>query len=380
MENNVVLLIVISGVALASIVVNVWLWLRNRRNTKKVVFLFNALDNGDYTFRFLEGKGLDSELNAALNRMKEILQHARDQQKEKEKYFEFIIDSIDTGILVVDKEHGYVIRSNRAALKMLDREAITHLDQVKEKLKNFAVRESNTVLAGRRVRILGFSDIKGELANQETDSWVRLIRVLTHEIMNTLTPVISLSETLLERAEGEQKEGLQVINQTSKDLIRFVENYRKFIHLPQPQPELFYVKPFMERMAKLAQPLADKGQTLEVEVAPADLLVYADESLIARVVSNLVKNAVEATHEGQHIWLKAFTGDHDEVVMEVADDGETIPAELADHIFIPFFTTKKEGSGIGLSVSRQIMRMSNGSLTLVNDEGKGPTTFRLTFA
>ena len=380
MENNVVLLIVITRVALASIVVNVWLWLRNRRNTKKVVFLFNALDNGDYTFRFLEGKGLDSELNTALNRVKEILQHARDQQKEKEKYFEFIIDSIDTGILVVDEEHGYVIRSNRAALKMLDREAITHLDQVKEKLKNFAVRESNTVLAGRRVRILGFSDIKGELANQETDSWVRLIRVLTHEIMNTLTPVISLSETLLERAEGEQKEGLQVINQTSKDLIRFVENYRKFTHLPQPQPELFYVKPFMERMAKLAQPLADKGQTLEVDVTPADLLVYADESLIARVVSNLVKNAVEATHEGQHIWLRAFTGDHDEVVMEVADDGETIPAELADHIFIPFFTTKKEGSGIGLSVSRQIMRMSNGSLTLVNDEGKGPTTFRLTFA
>lgn len=364
-------------IIVALVVTVVVLWRRNRNTIDKVTFLFNAIDNGDYAFRYAEDQKSNAMVNAALNRIKEILQHARDEQIEKEKYFELILDSVDTGVLVIDGERGIVLRCNRAALRLLGREAVTHVDQVKEQLKKFAVRETHTVLQQRRVRIIAFSDIGGELANQETDSWVRLIRVLTHEMMNTLTPVISLSEALLPKAEGEQREGLEVIHRTSQDLIRFVENYRRFTHVPTPQPQLFYVKPFLERMAAQAQPLLGEGVTLNLDVEPADLLVYADESLLARVVSNLLKNAAEATMAGQHVRLHAFSDTDEAVVIDVSDDGAPIPADIASHIFIPFFTTKAEGSGIGLSISRQIMRVSNGSLSLLPYHDDGITTFRL---
>ena len=366
--------IIIIVVLVVTVVV---LWRRNRNTIDKVTFLFNAIDNGDYAFRYAEDQKSNAMVNAALNRIKEILQHARDEQIEKEKYFELILDSVDTGVLVIDGERGIVLRCNRAALRLLGREAVTHVDQVKEQLKKFAVRETHTVLQQRRVRIIAFSDIGGELANQETDSWVRLIRVLTHEMMNTLTPVISLSEALLPKAEGEQREGLEVIHRTSQDLIRFVENYRRFTPVPTPQPQLFYVKPFLERMAAQAQPLLGEGVTLNLDVEPADLLVYADESLLARVVSNLLKNAAEATTAGQHVRLHAFSDTDEAVVIDVSDDGAPIPADIASHIFIPFFTTKAEGSGIGLSISRQIMRVSNGSLSLLPYHDDGITTFRL---
>lgn len=364
-------------IIVALVVTVVVLWRRNRNTIDKVTFLFNAIDNGDYAFRYAEDQKSNAMVNVALNRIKEILQHARDEQIEKEKYFELILDSVDTGVLVIDGERGIVLRCNRAALRLLGREAVTHVDQVKEQLKKFAVRETHTVLQQRRVRIIAFSDIGGELANQETDSWVRLIRVLTHEMMNTLTPVISLSEALLPKAEGEQREGLEVIHRTSQDLIRFVENYRRFTHVPTPQPQLFYVKPFLERMAAQAQPLLGEGVTLNLDVEPADLLVYADESLLARVVSNLLKNAAEATTAGQHVRLHAFSDTDEAVVIDVSDNGAPIPADIASHIFIPFFTTKAEGSGIGLSVSRQIMRVSNGSLSLLPYHDDGITTFRL---
>lgn len=353
------------------------LWRRNHRMAGKVTFLLNAIDNGDYAFRYPEEKNGDAMVNNALNRIKEILQHARDEQIEKEKYFEQILDAVDTGVLVVDEERGLALRSNRAARRLLKRDAVTHISQVEEELKRFSVRETHAILQQRHVRIIAFSDIGGELANQEIDSWVRLIRVLTHEIMNTLTPVISLSEALLPKAEGEQREGLEVIHRTSQDLIRFVDNYRKFTHVPTPQPQLFYIKPFLERMAAQAQPLLGEGVTLSLDVEPADLLAYADESLMARVVSNLLKNAAEATTAGQHIRLHAFSDTDEAVVIDVSDDGTPIPADIASHIFIPFFTTKAEGSGIGLSISRQIMRVSNGSLTLLPYHDDNVTTFRM---
>ena len=357
------------------------LWRRCRRTAGKVAFLFNALDNGDYTFRFAEdGKSVgEGNVNATLNRVKDILSHARDEQKEREKYFELILDSVDTAIIVLDGERGIVLRYNKAAQRMARRNVITHIDQVKDMMKSLSVRETRTELRGRQVRILAMSDIKGELADKEIDSWVKLTRVLTHEIMNTVTPIVSLSDTLMKHADGELKDGLKVINSTGGELVRFVENYRKFTHVPTPQPTLFYVGPFLERMAGLAKPQLKAGCTVEVSVEPDDLIVYADEGLISRVVSNLIKNAAEAIGEGRHVWLKASTDDGDTVNIDVVDDGPLIPNDVAAHIFIPFFTTKKDGSGIGLSISRQIMRASNGFISLITDRERGLTTFRLTF-
>ena len=359
----------------------VWQWRRYRKTVKKVVFLFDALDNGDYTFRFPENGKYDDDklMNASLNRVKEILRHARDEQIEREKYFELIIDSVDTGILVLDDGRGVVLRCNKAALKLLQMEVVTHVNQIKDRLESLSVRDAYTTLKGRRVRIVAISDIKGELANQEIDSWVKLIRVLTHEIMNTITPIVSLSEVMLTQAEGGRKAELEVINRTSKELVRFVENYRKFTHVPTPVPQLFYVKPFLERMARLAEQRMRPGCTVGIDVSPEDLLVYADEGLIGRVVSNLLKNAVEAVGGDGSVSVRAYTGDDDKVVVDVTDDGEPIPDDVAAHVFVPFFTTKKDGSGVGLSISRQIMRVSNGTIQLVQDRCNKLTTFRLTF-
>lgn len=378
MDFEVVSLLIIAVVAVAGCL---YFRRRYKSTVDKVTFLFNAIDNGDYNFRFAEdGKAAGEKgLNKSLNKVKDILTHARDEQMEREKYFELILDSVDTGIIVVEDERGVVLRYNHAAQKLLQREMITHVDQIKESLKNFSSRETNTVLKGRRVRIVAFSDIKGELANQETDSWVKLIRVLTHEIMNTVTPIVSLSDTLLRHSEGEQHEGLSVIHHTSKELIKFVENYRRFTHVPTPQPTLFYVKPFLERMTSLARQRMKDGCKVETDIRPKDLIVYADEGLISRVVTNLLKNAAEAVPAGGHIWLKAYTGENDTVVIDVINNGPMIPDDIATHIFVPFFTTKKDGSGIGLSISRQIMRVSNGFISLITDRANHLTTFRLIF-
>lgn len=369
--------IVLSAALVVAIAVIALQWRRHLKVEGKVAFLFNAIDNGDYTFHFAtDGKG-DRMLNTSLNRIKEILQHARDEQIDRERYYEVILNQVDTGILVVDTGRGLVLRSNKAARQMLGREAITHISQVEQQLKAFSVRETYTELKGKRVRIVGFSDIHGELANQEVDAWVKLTRVLTHEIMNSVTPIISITQTLLPHADGKTREGLETIERTSKELMAFVESYRKFTSMPRPEPKLFYVRPFLDRMRRLATQWLGDGSTIEMEVEPKDLLVYADEGLLSRVVSNLLKNAAEATPDGGHIFIKAYTNQHDSVVVEVADDGTPIADDIAPQIFTPFFTTKQGGSGIGLSVSRQIMRSMGGMLELVRTEG--PTTFRLTF-
>lgn len=350
------------------------LYRRNRLNVSKVRFLFDAIDNGDYTFHFSEDakKDSDAALNSLLNRTKSVLQHARDEQKEREKYFELILDAVDTGILVVETQRGIVLRFNRAALQLLQRSDVSYISQVEKQLSAFSVRETHTMLRGKQVRIIGFNDIRGELANKETESWVKLIRVLTHEIMNTLTPIISLSQTLLPKAKGEEREGLEVIHRTSSELIGFVENYRKFTHLPQPQPKIFYAKPFLERMTKLS------GRHVDLSIEPADLLIYTDEGLLSRVVTNLLKNAMQATPDDGRLLMRAYTGESDKIIIEIADNGSKIDAETAEHIFVPFFTTKQDGSGIGLSISRQIMHLLGGTIELLPYDSQGLTTFRLT--
>lgn len=352
------------------------LYKRYQRNIKKVTFMFDSIDSHDYSFKFpTDGlSGNDRLLNISLNRIKQILQNNRDEALEREKYYELIINSVDTGILIVNQK-GNILQHNEAANKLLGVDILTHIDQVKGKLESgsLAKRETTSVLKEKKVRIIAISDINNELSNQEIDSWIKLIRVLTHEIMNTITPITSLSETLLKNAKGEQKAGLDVINKTGKELISFVENYRKFTHIPTPQPTLFYVKPFIERMVSLT------GRAIDIDIKPNDLMVYADEALIAHVVTNVLKNAIQATTQDQQIRIEAFSNEKDAVVIDISNKGELIPEDIAQHIFIPFFTTKKEGSGVGLSLSRQIMRLSNGYIILKQDKEQSIVTFELVF-
>ena len=372
-------LIIIIVLLLVAVVGYIRLYRHYRRNIKKVTFLFDAIDNGDFSFNFPTEKGFkeDKILHKSLNRIKLFLQHTREEQMNREKYYEQILNAVDTGILVVDS-HDNILQHNQAALRLLDTDVLTHMNQVKGKLKDehLAKHETQAMLKDKHVRIIALSDVSHELSNQEVDSWIKLIRVLTHEIMNTITPVTSLSETLLTRVTEDKdlKQGLETIHKTGTELLAFVNNYRRFTHVPQPQPALFYVEPFLERMALLC------NNEVEISVSPKDLLAYADESLLSHVVTNLLKNAVEAFREKEKlsfIRLKAYTNVQESIIIDVSNNAGLIPEDVASHIFIPFFTTKPEGSGIGLSLSRQIMRVSGGSLSLHQDKAQGITTFRI---
>ena len=403
-------LIIIIVLLLVAVVGYIRLYRHYRRNIKKVTFLFDAIDNGDFSFNFPTEKGFkeDKILHKSLNRIKLFLQHTREEQMNREKYYEQILNAVDTGILVVD-DHDNILQHNQAALRLLDTDVLTHMNQVKEKLKDehLAKHETQAMLKDKHVRIIALSDVSHELSNQEVDSWIKLIRVLTHEIMNTITPVTSLSETLLTRVTEDKdlKQGLETIHKTGTELLAFVNNYRRFTHVPQPQPALFYVEPFLERMAMLC------NHEVEISVSPKDLLAYADESLLSHVVTNLLKNAVEAfngqeklsaernkqdgNEQGRNkqecrsadlqsaaskkafIHLQAYANAQESIIIDVSNNAGLIPEDVASHIFIPFFTTKPEGSGIGLSLSRQIMRVSGGSLSLHQDKAQGITTFRI---
>lgn len=395
-------LVIIVLLLVVSVAGYIRLYRHYRRNIKKVIFLFDAIDNVDFSFNFpMQGVSKnDRILHQSLNRIKAFLQHTREEQMEREKYYEKILNIVDAGIMVVDS-HDNVLQHNQAALRLLDTDVLTHLNQVREKLKDehLSKHETATMIKDKPVRIIAISDVSHELSNQEIDSWIKLIRVLTHEIMNTITPVTSLSETLLKELEEDMhwegrfatcpnspKEkdlriGLETIHKTGTELLSFVNNYRRFTHVPQPQPSLFYVEPFLNRMAMLC------NHEVSIEVSPKDLIVYADESLIAHVVTNLLKNAVEAikekksteVSEDKHafIRIKAYANEQEAIVIDVTNNAGIIPDDIAAHIFIPFFTTKKEGSGIGLSLSRQIMRVSGGTLSLHQNKEENTTTFRI---
>lgn len=395
-------LVIIVLLLVVSVAGYIRLYRHYRRNIKKVIFLFDAIDNVDFSFNFpMQGVSKnDRILHQSLNRIKAFLQHTREEQMEREKYYEKILNMVDAGIMVVDS-HDNVLQHNQAALRLLDTDVLTHLNQIKTKLKDehLSKHETATMIKDKPVRIIAISDVSHELSNQEIDSWIKLIRVLTHEIMNTITPVTSLSETLLKELEEDMhwegrfatcpnspKEkdlriGLETIHKTGTELLSFVNNYRRFTHVPQPQPSLFYVEPFLNRMAMLC------NHEVSIEVAPKDLIVYADESLIAHVVTNLLKNAVEAIKEKEStevsedkhafIRIKAYANEQEAIVIDVTNNAGIIPDDIAAHIFIPFFTTKKEGSGIGLSLSRQIMRVSGGTLSLHQNKEENTTTFRI---
>ena len=205
MDINKVIIIVL---LLVAVVGYIRLYRHYRRNIKKVSFLFDAIDNGDFSFNFPTEKGNkeDKILHQSLNRIKLFLQHTREEQMEREKYYEQILNAVDTGIMVVDS-HDNILQHNQAALRLLDTDVLTHINQVREKLKDehLAKHETQAILKSKYVRIIALSDVSHELSNQEVDSWIKLIRVLTHEIMNTITPVTSLSETLLKELNYEKQ-------------------------------------------------------------------------------------------------------------------------------------------------------------------------------
>lgn len=389
-----------------------------KQHARKVLFFLDAIENNDTSIHFAEDSSTpDSRLvNHAINRVAQILYQVKTETAQQEKYYELILNCVDTGIIVLN-DKGVVCQKNNGALHLLGTDILTHivqLERIDKKLanllknchagnklqvpicnergtRNLAVHVSEIMLHGDHLRILALNDIHNELDEKEIDSWTKLTKVLTHEIMNSVTPITSLSKTLLQLAKDENKinrdelqGGLQTICATSQSLMAFVESYRQFTHIPSPMPELFYVKDFTKRMISLARhQYPNSNITFLTEITPDDLILYADENLISQVMTNLLKNAVQAIEsenkdkKEKYIRIHAYCNEEEAVVIEITNNGPPIPPDIENHIFVPFFTTREKGSGVGLSISRQIMRLSGGSLTLKGDEKE--TTFVLKF-
>ncbi len=217
----------------------------------------------------------------------------------------------------------------------------------------------------------------------EQDSWTKLIRVLTHEIMNTVSPIASLSDAMAKsvdengHSELDIKAGLETISDSSKNLIGFVQTYRQLSGVAKPIRKALELKDLMDKVIALnGEPLTSCGAECTYRPEDPDLMIYADEGQISQILINLIKNALQAG--AKHIVISARMGKDDEVIVRVSNDGEPIPASAQEQIFIPFFTTKTEGSGIGLSLARQIMRNHNGSIELAGSD-KLQTVFELRF-
>ncbi len=391
---------------------------------RKTAFMFNALENNDFTFRFREDykNNSDRMLNASLNRIKEILGKAKIDAIEREKYYELIMNCVDTAIIVLD-ERGMVYQTNNHALHLLGLSTFTHVDQLRvidrELVDAFhnaqpgsrfqqsftnergtvtlAISVSSFIAGDRKLRIIAANDINSSLDEKEVESWSRLIRVLTHEIMNSITPITSLSETLISINEGGNEEisqGLEVIRTTARSLISFVDTYRRLARIPMPSKHPFYIKPFLERQLQLGiRALNGSVNQLvrtSVTIDNPELLLYGDEDLLGQVVSNLIKNALQAIELSlagnrpavedyvPFLSLHAYTNEAQEILIEVSDNAGGIPYEVVENMFVPFFTTKENGSGIGLSLSRQIMRLHNATLKLTSNT-TARTTFTLCF-
>ena len=312
------------------------------QNIRKLTYLFDSIENGDYAFKFTEydGSFSDNMLNMSLNRIKDILVHARMETIQREKYYAEILDRVGTGVLVINAK-GNVYQINRSALRMFGLPVVTHVNQLSvidwtvsrtilalksgEKrqlsfstergVSNLSVDASEMIVRDTPLRIIAMNDVHEELDEKENESWIRLIRILTHEIMNSVAPITSISDSLLSEKEqipASAREGIEVIRTTSRGLVRFVESYRQLTRIPAPNCRPFYLRPFLERMRTLALQGQEKSVpvSIEIDVEPTDLLLYADEEGRLRAWGNRAEGRWKGECWREGFRPYAFSGVH----------------------------------------------------------------------
>ena len=396
---------IISAVAVAvAMTAAVTFLLTSRKMRRKVAYMLDALEDKELNFRFDEHRLAGRKFNRTLNRLRNIFDKERHEIIEQEKYFGMMLDHVRTGVAVIEKD-GRVNYCNQTALTLLGIATFSHirqLRQVSESLYNafltvtddaeerasyynesgkmtISLTASSALIGKTQVRVVAFNDISSEIAENEQESWSKLIRVLTHEIMNTVTPIASLSETLLkfDGVDDEVRNGLDTISQSSKGLIKFVDSYRNLTRIAPPVKKAFYFKELADRVMNLTneQALLSGVQCTYTEKTD-DIILYADEGQITQIMLNLVKNAIQADAKTVEITAEINPSEH--IIINVFNDGSPISRESQEEIFVPFFTTKQDGTGIGLSLSRQIMRMHNGTISLTRSDENG-TIFTLLF-
>ena len=394
------------------------------RSNREVLFFFRALENDDTSINYSSShrnKFID-ELHQHLNKVNGNFQELKLNNELREKYFSQILEHLSSGLIVISKT-GHINHINNEALRLLNLPKLTHIRVLSQLYPGFygRIRDMKSLdhseiklqdgetgikrvlglqvveinLKGEDVRVLTLHDLSAGMERKEVDDWIRLIRIMSHEIMNSLAPITSISSTLREvwtehesnRVGNKASEatiqqtlkGLDAISEQSAGLTTFFESYRVLSRIPDPVIKGFAVCEIFEKLETLVDHYkTDSNLGISFECDDQELKIQADEQMITQVMLNLIKNAVQAMEmlEKAEIIVSAFPQEN-RVVLKVTDNGEGIPPEISDEIFMPFFTTRRKGTGVGLSYSRQVMAMNNGRIEF--DSQPGRTQFRLVF-
>ena len=393
----------------------------DKKNTEIASFL-DSIEFDDVTASFTTSEDAEplNKINQEFNKVIKKFKSVRREKEADYQYMKNIVQHVGIGLITFEKETGDIQIMNAAAKKVLRISNLVNIRELKslnenlvdiilrlktggrdlvklevgEDMIQLAVYAIELNLRGKEYKLVSLQNIHSELEEKEMEAWQNLVRVLTHEIMNSITPIQSLAATVESEIEsqikssklnGEQFEDVQLAVQTiqkrSQGLIRFIQDFRNLTHTPKPKLKSIKVSQLLDEIGVLMQKELDQNKIHFIKsLKPDDLKVNADKELIEQVLINLIKNSIQAFDEENEriIELRAFRTDKGRPVISVKDNGSGIDDEALQRIFIPFYTTKKNGSGIGLSLSRQIMRQHQGSLTVKSKLDEG-TEFSLKF-
>ena len=383
--------IVLGGAVVAALTYIVTRAMVRRKIIGKIDFMSDALDSGESAFRYSEDHWSDRRLNKSLNRLRSIFEAEKSDIRERERYFGIMLDHVQSGVIVIDGDkidysnviaRGFLGMSDISSLRQIERispelanafrsasEAESRASLVSERgTVQFSISACTARLHGKDVSIVTFNDITLEMENNESESWTRLIRVLTHELMNTVTPIASLSSALSQNLDAYDTEdvrsALGTISSSSEGLISFVQSYRSLTHIAAPIRKAFYLRDLVNDSVTIAQANWPSAKVSYHELSE-DIILYADYGQISQVMNNLIKNAVQAG--ASDIDITASIDKRERTVINVANNGEPISETGREQIFVPFYTTKgASGTGVGLSLCRQIIRLNGGTINLTS--------------
>lgn len=383
--------IVLGGAVVAALTYIVTRAMVRRKIIGKIDFMSDALDSGESAFRYSEDHWSDRRLNRSLNRLRSIFEAEKSDIRERERYFGIMLDHVQSGVIVIDGDKiDYSNVIARGFLGMSDISSLRQIERISPELANafrsasdvesraslvsergtvqFSISACTARLHGKDVSIVTFNDITREMENNESESWTRLIRVLTHEIMNTVTPIASLSSALSQNLDAYDTEdvrsALGTISSSSEGLISFVQSYRSLTHIAAPIRKAFYLRDLVNDSVTIAQANWPSARVSYHELSE-DIILYADYGQISQVMNNLIKNAVQAG--ASDIDITASIDKRERTVINVANNGEPISETGREQIFVPFYTTKGvSGTGVGLSLCRQIIRLNGGTINLTS--------------
>ena len=357
--------------------------LTHRLNTlnRKIRLFFDAVQDKENILLFPEENVSQEQklLNRSLNRINSLLLQTKVEYQKQEHFYHSLLQEVPSGVLAWDRS-GKIVIANSAALHLLKCNQLSNSQQVERLLTNreiynhLSISRNQMTLQGEVFTLLSIKDIQDELSDKESESWSKLTHVLTHEIMNTIAPVISLSQTLSLYSDMNEKakQGLSIIQGQSERLMEFTESFRHLSYMPQPEKKPFLLNELVRKLEILLETDFRENQiTFSVQCHPLSIEINGDENQLSQVFLNLLKNAMQAL-EGRTdgvISLRVSQTEH--ILIEIADNGIGIPEELQEKVFIPFFTTKSEGTGIGLSLCKQIIRQHQGHLSIgISQPGK----------